>query len=215
MLLFVLFVFGFLPVRSVSAYADWLRCETEFDGTVEGTTIMNRPIVPSEDQSEDRRVYIEIQPDGSRFTDPWMVATPQDHRDLFPAPSTTTTGTAVEAAATTVLRLRLRVPRSLRRKQVQFVAEVTGEGVSFVGPGVMWGGSRAFSRQHREHVLLRIPSTRAVSGDIELIAGWAAGYGAVNLTPKMIVKRTETTLDGLAGNSSNDEWVTGETDDEL
>ena len=204
----------------VHGYVDWLKCYIEFDDPEE--VIMHHSIVPSEQQSEQEQVYIEVQPYASRRRDPWLASNHQNHEDLFP-PS------IYNATMTTLIKLRLKVSLKLQDKDVQFVVEATGEGISFVGPGVMCDGKRAFSRQHDKSVLLEMKTTVAVAekladadkerwsesssslrrlGDIELVAGWAAGYEAVKLTPKMIVRRNNlgnemTTTNGSAAAAMN------------
>jgi len=220
-----------LRTQSAHAYANWLKCYIEFDDKEE--VVMHHPIVHTEDQSEERKAYIEIQPYTSRRKAPWMASMQQEHEDLFLSSIYNAT------TATTLLKLRLRVPPSLPQKGVQFVVEAIGEGVSFVGQGVMCDGTRAFSKQHVKHVLLQINSTRTYTGknepenldersallsDIELVAGWAAGYGAVKLTPKMILRRSslgKTTANRSATNdydlasSSSDQQNDGDIGDEL
>lgn len=192
----LLLLVSLLQMQSGHAYADWLKCYIEFDDDEE--VIMHQPIVQIEDQSEEMKAYIEIQSYASPRRAPWMASTQQEHEDLFPL-------SIYNSTATTLLKLRLVVPSSVTQKHAQFVVEAIGEGVTFVGEGVMCGGSRAFSKQHDRHVLLQINSTRAFptsneqeksgevpahKGDIEMVAGWATGYGAVKLTPKMILRRS-------------------------
>jgi hypothetical protein len=232
-----------LQMKSAHAYANWLKCYIEFDDEEE--VIMHHPIVQTKDQSEERKAYIEIQPYASPHGAPWMASTQQEHEELFPSSiyntnnATTTTTTTATATTTTLLKLRLRVPPSLKRKDVQFVVEVIGEGVSFVGQGVMCDGRRAFSQQHDKHVLLQMNYSKTKSatsttneienpddeasallglGDnIELVAGWAAGYEAVKLTPKMILSRSlgETMNDDNDRAGSSDQRNDVDRGDEL
>jgi len=166
-LLFFLSIFLLVPILQTHAYADWLKCDVELDD--EDEIIMHKSIVFTKDQSEEqRRVKIEIQPYVGKS--PWLTSASLD--DLM--------------AKSNLLKVRLQVPPSLtEQRSFQFVVEATGDNASFVGPGVMCDGRRAFSKQHQNHVLLQIsePTQR-----IELFAGWAAGYEAVKLTSKMILK---------------------------
>ena len=97
----------------------------------------------------------------------------------------------------------------------------------------MCDGRRAFSQQHDYHVLLQMNSTRTTyepsvllgnNNIIEVVAGWAAGYEAVKLTPKMIILLSrsghgETTNDDNENEndcaSSSDQRNDGDRGDEL
>jgi len=201
--------------QSVYGYANWLKCYVELDDPEEA--IMNRGILPADEQPQDERVYLEVQPYASRRRDPWWASsTRTNHGDLFPS----------NATNPILVKLRLRVPPKLKNKDVQFVVEATGEGVSFVGQGVMCDGKRAFSRQHDTPVLMQIHtavedggeadadadsdgSTTAHAGNIELVAGWAAGYEAVKLTPTMILRRNNGNYDsnGTFGGDGSENYA--------
>ena len=204
--LFLLVFVSFFRTKSVSAYANWLKCYIEFDPE---EVVMRHHIVPFEESEE--KVYVEVQHYGSRHDSAWTAAT---QLDLF----------TKERTAMSLLKLRLKVPPSMKQKDVQFVMEATGEGVSFVGPGVMCDGNRAYSRQYDHHVILEVNSTKAspppsaaatedeakivLLGNVELVAAWAAGYAAVNLTPKMTLRRRsadERTNESTAGVSDYNE----------
>ena len=163
------------------AYANWLDCYVELDD--EDEVIMHKPIKKVEDQStEEQKVMIEVQPFVALPGTLWDSATLLNLDGLFPSPNPTTN----------LLKVRLKLPPSLQpqpRKSVQFVAQVSGEGVSFVGQGVMCDGRRVSSKKHDQHVLLQIASNTNNS-NIELVAAWARGYEAVKLTQKLIVKRS-------------------------
>jgi len=179
---------------------------------------MRQSILPFANQPQESRVYIEVQPyASSRTRDPWKSSSPQNHRELFPPP-------VYNNVSSTLLKVRLKVPPSLRNKNVQFVVDVdatNGKGAAFVGPGAMCDGNRASSTRHDGDVLLRVNTTGAATtttandhedvaepllGDIELIAGWATGYGAVKLTPKMVLRR------GGSDTSSSQEKQTTSSD---
>ena len=190
-LLFFLSIFLLVPILQTHAYADWLKCYVELDDDEE--IIMHKPIVFTKDQSEEQRqVKIEIQPVymGTYMGKaPWLTSASLD-----------------DFMAASMLKVRLQAPPSLReQRSFQFVVEATGDGVKFVGPGVMCDGRRAFSKQHQTHVLLQLAKA---TQNIELVAGWAAGYEAVKLTSKMILKTSS---------SSDDETITPQTEgsDEL
>ncbi len=163
------------PILETHAYADWLKCHVELDD--EDEVIMHKPIVQFQDQSEEEKmVKLEIQPYVSPKGSPWLASSPQDLEN---------------AEASTLWKVRLQVPPSLRRKSVQFVVDATGEGASFVGSSVMCDGKRAFSKKYDNYVLLQIQPSESPS-DIGLFAGWAAGYQAVKVTSKIILKRTSS-----------------------
>ena len=205
----------FFPVKPVHGYANWLKCYIELDDPEE--VIMHRSIIPSDQQPDDERVFIEVQPYASRRDDAWFALTLLDHEEIF-APS------VYNETMSTLLKLRLKVPPKLQKKDFQFVIDVAGEGVSFVGPGAVCDGNRSFSRQHDDHVLLKIESADAFRetvaadgpqehsreppsrpiGNIDLVAGWAAGYEAVKLTPKMIVRRRNVETETKAATGYDD-----------
>jgi hypothetical protein len=151
--------------HSVSGYASWLRCFIELD---EEEVIMHHKIISAENSRE--TVTIQVQPyDGS--TD-WI--------SDYALPNHPTT-----------VKVQLHIPSELGWQDVQFVIEAVN--AEFIDRGVMCDGSRAFSRRHDEHVVLKIMDT---SQPVELTAAWAPGFEAVTLTPKLILTTTTPTLDG-------------------
>jgi hypothetical protein len=216
LVIFVIVSYEETKSSSVHAYANWLKCYIELDDEEE--VIMHKHIIPFEQSHE--KLNIEVQPyvSDSRSS-MWMASTHQDYHDLFPSSkqtetTTTTTTTTTITITTSLLKLRLKVPPSMKQKDIQFVVEVKGNGVSFVGPGIMCDGDRAYSKQYDQHVLLQINSTMVSAaaavekekvegsseidflvGDVEIVAGWASGYKAVSLTPKMILRRSKSLKD--------------------
>lgn len=113
--------------------------------------------------------------------------------------------------SSTMLKVRLRVPPALKFEDVQWVVEIAGSTseesadgdaaaaaaaatARFIDLGVMCDGNRAFSRRHSEHVILQIDNNNINSSsgeDVTLVAGWAAGFEAVTLTPKMTLKQQQ------------------------
>ena len=211
LVIFVIVSFEQTKSSSVHAYANWLKCYIELDDEEE--VIMHKHIIPFEQSHE--KVYIEVQPYVSNSrSSMWMASTQQNYYDLFPSSKETESVTATTTSS--LLKLRLKVPPSMKQKGVQFVVEVKANGVSFVGPGIMCDGDRAYSKQYDQHVLLQINSTMVSAaaaneneevegsseidflvGDVEIVAGWASGYKAVSLTPKMILRRSGSLKDTM------------------
>jgi hypothetical protein len=225
LVIFVIVSFEQTKSSSVHAYANWLKCYIELDDKEE--VIMHKHIIPFEQSHE--KLYIEIQPYVSDSkSSMWMASTQQDYHDLFPSSKQTETTTTT---TTSLLKLRLKVPPSMKQKGIQFAVEVKGNGVSFVGPGIMCDGDRAYSKQYDQHVLLQINSTivsaaaaaikkeeiegssktNFLVGDVEIVAGWASGYEAVSLTPKMILRRSGSLKDTMK--ESNDSTASFKKDE--
>jgi hypothetical protein len=176
-------VFGLLfthLIQPVDGYASWLKCFIELE---EEEIVMHHPMIPAEHAREE--VLIEVQPYGG-------------DGEWFAAPEYTLgRGEKVsrnrdDLTTTTALKVRLKVPPSLQREDVQYVVEAKGDDVAFIDLGVMCDGVRAFSTKHDEHVVLQINTTATTTienGNIELLAGWASGFEAVTLTRTMMLKR--------------------------
>ncbi|MGK3749943.1 MAG: hypothetical protein ACI8RD_002241 [Bacillariaceae sp.] len=236
LVIFIFVSFEQTKSSSVYAYANWLKCYIELDDEEE--VIMHQHIIPAEKSNE--KVYIEVQPYVSDNRGVWMASTQQDYHDLFASSSKQMETVTTKATTTTsLLKLRLKVPPNMKQKGIQFVVEVKGNGVSFVGPGVMCDGDRAYSRQYDQHVLLQINSTTVseaaaigkgeeekeedftetdlLVGDVEIVAGWASGYEAVSLTPKMILRRSTSLKDTMkeATDSTTTSFKKDEGDEEL
>ena len=226
LVIFVIVSFEQTKSSSVHAYANWLKCYIELDDEEE--VIMHKHIIPFEQSHE--KVYIEVQPYVSNSRSRmWMASTQQNYYDLFPSSKETESVTATTTSS--LLKLRLKVPPSMKQKGVQFVVEVKANGVSFVGPGIMCDGDRAYSKQYDQHVLLQINSTMVSAaaaaneneevegsseidflvGDVEIVAGWASGYKAVSLTPKMILRRSGSLKDTM--NESTDSTASFKKDE--
>lgn len=226
LVIFVIVSFEQTKSSSVHAYANWLKCYIELDDEEE--VIMHKHIIPFEQSHE--KVYIEVQPYVSNSrSSMWMASTQQNYHDLFPSSKETESVTATTTSS--LLKLRLKVPPSMKQKGVQFVVEVKANGVSFVGPGIMCDGDRAYSKQYDQHVLLQINSTMVSAaaaaneneevegsseidflvGDVEIVAGWASGYKAVSLTPKMILRRSGSLKDTM--NESTDSTASFKKDE--
>ena len=130
---------------------------------------MHHKIIGAENSRE--KVNIQVQPyDGSTE---WT-------SDLFQLPDRPTT-----------VKVRLQVPPAMEEQDVQFVLEA--ENAEFIDRGVMCDGSRAFSRRHDEHVVLKVVNT---SQPVSLEAVYATGFEAVTLTTKLILSASLSTYDG-------------------
>jgi hypothetical protein len=173
--------------QPVSGYASWLKCFIELDPD---EIVMHHPMVPPEEA--DDQAFIEVQPYGE---DAWISDEEYTLKEGTSTGRPSKDNVDVESSTkTTILKVRLRVPRSLRKQDVQYVVEAKGEDVAFIDTGVMCDGSRAFAIRQDEHVILQINTTAASAAKemnhIELKAGWAAGYEAVTITRTMTLKRS-------------------------
>eukprot|EP00536_Pseudo-nitzschia_multiseries_P014570 jgi/Psemu1/291524/fgenesh1_pg.726_\ len=205
--------------HSVLGYANWLKCYIELNDPEE--VIMNRHLVRVEDQPEEERVYLEIQPYASQRGDPWWASTSTDHDDLFPP-------FVYNSTAPTLAKIRLRVPPKLQHKDVQFVVEATtttaGEGGGVLFPlsdrsvllqihraAVAEADGRASGADQNQSTELF-----SSNNNIELVAGWAAGYEAVKLTPTMTILRRNSRGEEPAtteDNGNNDSNGSNEQDE--
>lgn len=177
-----------LLFTSVQSYASWLKCYIDLD---QEEIVMHHPMRPPHEA--EHQVFIEVQPYGEST---WTVA----EEYTLPVANKGTT----DDDASVTLKVRLKVPPALELEEVQFVVEIHGDdsiknnAAAFVDLGVMCDGSRAFSRAHDEHVVLRVNATTdGHSSNITLLAGWAHEYGAVSLTPTMAIIRGA--VDGTSG----------------
>jgi hypothetical protein len=181
-----------ISTTPVEGYASWLKCFVELDHE---EIVMHHPMTLPQDAPH--QVFLEVQPYGKTT---WIVA----EEYTLPGHNNNDDDTVVSGSTGTThtLKVRLRVPPALEMEEVQYVIEVKGDDVAFVDLGVMCDGVRAFSRSHEEHVVLRINVTSSNNdhdngGDnIELLAGWASGYGPVVLTRTMRIKRNSLDPNG-------------------
>jgi hypothetical protein len=186
-----------LFASTVDGYASWLKCFVDFDPE---EIVMHHPMTLPQDSPH--HVVLEVQPYGETT---WIVAEeytlPGKHYDSEGEPAGDKDSQAPTSTTSTVtkhtLKVRLRVPHALELEEVQYVVQVKGNGAVFMDLGVMCDGVRAFSRSYNEHVVLSINLTSSTGSnstdhdddDIELLAGWASGYGPVALTRTMRIKR--------------------------
>lgn len=209
---------GSRSIWTVDAYASWLKCFIELDPD---EIVMHHAMVPAHEARE--KVSIEVQPYAVRESQKRKESSEDDGRQSQPVSAPTgiedemandgkwVSGDEYFLAqdddsstpTSTTLKVRLRVPPSLQHEDVQWVVEAMivptlshdespSLSVNFIDLGVMCDGQRAFSRRHSEHVVLQIDDD-GLDGDISLVAGWASGFEAVTLTPKMILRTGRST----------------------
>jgi hypothetical protein len=202
-------------VRTAEAYASWLKCFIELDPE---EIVMHHSMVPADEAREKVTIEVQPyyinenkdngETDSSTASD--TVAAPTSVEDEIANDGKWISteeyslvqhdGKSASSSTTTTLKVRLRVPPNLQYEDVQWVVEATtakmatnadsdpSPSANFIDLGVMCDGNRAFSRRHNEHVVLQIDDADDVD-DIVLVAGWASGFEAVTLTPKMVLTR--------------------------